>query len=249
MLRLQDVSASYGRHPVLRGATLHVAAGEICAVLEANGAGKTTLLRSVMGLVPSVTGSIEGPAGQDLRKLRTAQIARCGVAYVPEGRGILNSLTVAENLLLGATPLRSRGQHATIREQMDRVTLRFPILKERLGQRAGLLSGGEQQMLAIGRALMSRPQVLLLDEPSLGLAPVIRQTVADLLKEIVSAEGLAVLLVEQDVSLAQRCASRGYLLKRGEVVAEGDTASLLGHESLKRSYLGSGPAGVHWTTR
>ena len=178
MLALENVSASYGDANVIDAITLRVNVGEICVILGANGAGKTTILRAIMGYLPLVTGSITGPDNVELKGLPTHKIARLGVAYVPEGRGILYSLTVRENLLVGAMPGRADCTTSVV-DRMESVLQNFPILRERLDQDAGLLSGGQQQMLAIGRALISAPRVLLLDEPSLGLAPLVRQEIAD----------------------------------------------------------------------
>src|SRR5438105_4513066 len=205
MIELRKVSASYtGGSPVIADISLRVDEAEICAILGANGAGKSTLLRAIMGLLPHVSGSIIGPLGKPLDHLPTYRIARDGIAYVPEGRGILYSLDVRENLLVGATPLLARDP-SRVADRLARVLGLFPILRERLNQRAGSLSGGQQQMLAIARALVSEPRVMLLDEPSLGLAPLVKREVADLLTRIRQSERVAILLVEQDIKMAQRC--------------------------------------------
>ncbi len=244
MLNIDALTASYGRAAVLHGISLHVEPGEVCAVLGANGAGKTTLLRSIMGLLPATPqGWIEGPAGLRLTGLPTFRIARSGVAYVPEGRGILNSLTVLENLQLGEALLQRRDPSARSSAAMDAVLDRFPVLREKCYIHAGLLSGGQQQMLAIGRALLPRPKVLLLDEPSLGLAPLIRGEIAALLREIANRDRVAVLVAEQDITLAQRCADRAYVLRQGSVVCELAGSGLHDRNGLRALYLGPGLSG------
>lgn len=237
MLALENVSASYGDGNVIEAITLRVNAGEICVILGANGAGKTTILRAVMGYLPSVAGSITGPDNVAIKGLPTHRIARLGVAYVPEGRGILYSLTVRENLLVGAMPGRAGGT-MPLAARMESVLQKFPILRERLAQDAGLLSGGQQQMLAIGRALVSAPRVLLLDEPSLGLAPLVRREIADILVTIKRTRGPAVLLVEQDVKLAQRCADFALVLRRGRLIKRLEISELEDREGLRNAYLG-----------
>ena len=236
MLTLKDVSASYGAAPVISGISAIVVPGEICAVLGANGAGKTTLLRAIMGLVPSISGTISGPEGRVISGLQTWQIVRSGVGYVQEGRGILYSLTVRENLLVGATPLLSAGR-AACAARFAAVLEEFPMLKPRLDDQAGLLSGGQQQMLAIARALISQPHILMLDEPSLGLAPRIRRQISDILLEIRARGNVAVLLVEQDIKLAQRCADRAFVLRRGRLSSELSGPALQDREVLRQAYL------------
>lgn len=235
MLALENVSASYGYGKVIEGISLRVNAGEICAILGANGAGKTSILRAIMGFLPSVTGSITGPDGVRIDGLPTHQIARAGVGYVPEGRGILYSLTVRDNLLVGAM---REGRAASLDARMELVLRKFPILRERLDQDAGLLSGGQQQMLAIARALISAPRVLLLDEPSLGLAPLIRRDIAETLVTIKRDRGPAVLLVEQDVKVAQRSADFALVLRRGRLIKRLDASGLVDREGLRNAYLG-----------
>jgi branched-chain amino acid transport system ATP-binding protein len=237
MLALENVSASYGHGNVIEAISLRVNAGEICAILGANGAGKTTILRAIMGYLPSVAGSITGPDNVQIKGLPTHEIARLGVAYVPEGRGILYSLTVRENLLVGAMPGRAGGA-LPLAERMESVLQTFPILRERLDQDAGLLSGGQQQMLAIGRALISAPRVLLLDEPSLGLAPLVRREMAETLATIKRDRGPAVLLVEQDVKLTQRCADFALVLRRGQLIRRLEVSELADREGLRNAYLG-----------
>ena len=240
MIELRNVSASYtGASPVIADVSLRVDEGEICAILGANGAGKSTLLRAIMGLLPHVSGSITGPGGRSLDRLPTYRVARTGVAYVPEGRGILYSLDVRENLLVGATSLLARDADR-LADRLARVLELFPILRERMDQRAGSLSGGQQQMLAIARALVSEPRVMLLDEPSLGLAPLVKHEVANLLTRIRQTERITILLVEQDIKMAQRCVGRALILRRGRIVDELSLEALADSERLRHAYLGMG---------
>jgi len=238
MLALECVSASYGNGDVIGGISIDVAPGEVGVILGPNGAGKTSTLRAIMGFLQITGGIIRGPDGAMLRGMPPHQIARLGVAYVPEGRGILNSLTARENLLVGASARRLTGTQTANR--IDTVLETFPALRERLGHSAGLLSGGQQQMLAIGRALMASPRVLLLDEPSLGLAPLVRREISELLLSIKSARNLSVLLVEQDIRLAQRCADFAHVLRRGRLSARFDTSELADRAALRDAYLGRG---------
>jgi len=240
MLALEGVSASHGNGDVIGGISIDVAPGEVGVILGPNGAGKTSTLRAIMGYLQITGGIIRGPDGAMLRGMPPHRIARLGVAYVPEGRGILNSLTVRENLQVGASARRLTG--AQTANRIDTVLGTFPALRERLGHSAGLLSGGQQQMLAIGRALMASPRVLLLDEPSLGLAPLVRREISELLLSIKSARNLAVLLVEQDIRLAQRCADFAYVLRRGRLSARFDRSELADRNALRDAYLGHGSA-------
>jgi branched-chain amino acid transport system ATP-binding protein len=248
VLILSSVSVHHGHVQAVRRVDLSVGPGEIVALLGANGAGKTSMLRAVAGLHRPSEGSI-GWAGQKLDGMGAAQVARAGVALVPEGRQLLHTMTVRDNLLLGQyTHLADRlGQllgpvgrvwrSDAVRERLAAVYALFPRLAEREGQVAGSLSGGEQQMLAIGRALMSRPQLLLLDEPSIGLAPNLVREILELLEQL-RAEGLAVLLVEQDAHAALRVAARGYVLETGRIVAEGSARELLDSPRMRSAYLG-----------
>jgi branched-chain amino acid transport system ATP-binding protein len=232
LLELKGVSARYGPLEALHGINLSVGEGEVIAVLGANGAGKTTTLRAVSGTVRT-SGEIVF-AGKPLPR-RPESVARAGIAHVPEGRGTFAELSVEENLSLGAYVRRDR---AGVKADRERVLERFPILAERRGQAAGSLSGGEQQQLALARALMQRPRLLLLDEPSLGLAP---RIVADLFRvvgELNEREGLSVLVVEQNASLALASSSRAYLLEVGRVAVAGTSTELERDESVRRSYLG-----------
>jgi len=231
LLSVRDVTASYGKVMALRGVTLDVGRGEMVCLVGANGAGKTTLMKVIMGLLPAANGSVEF-AGRSLLGMRTHGIARLGIAYVPEGRGTLHELSVRENLRLGAFPRRWDAQ---TRSDLDRVLARFPALAERIGQAAGTLSGGEQQMLVIARALMSRPQLMLLDEPSLGLAPLIAARIFELIAAL-KQEGVAVLLVEQNARAALKLATRGYVIELGRTVLEGENLS--GDKRVLDAYLG-----------
>ena len=232
LLELRGVAARYGSLQALHGIDLSVGEGEIVAVLGANGAGKTTTLRAISGTVRA-TGSIVF-AGERLAR-RPEAVARAGIAHVPEGRGTFTQLSVDENLRLGAHVRRDR---AAVKADHDRVLERFPGLADRRGQAAGTLSGGEQQQLALARALMQQPRLLLLDEPSLGLAP---RVVADFFRvvgELNEQEGLSVLVVEQNANLALASSSRAYVLEVGRVAVAGKSVELQRHESVRRSYLG-----------
>jgi len=231
LLELEDVYARYGPVQALRGVSLSVGEGEVVAVLGGNGAGKTTTLRAVSGLV-STSGEVR-LASERITRAAPERVARAGVAHVPEGRGIFSELSVDENLRLGSY-LR-RGGFAV---GFERVRGHFPWLEERRAQQAGTLSGGEQQMLAIARALMSRPRLLLLDEPSLGLAPLVVREIFRILGDLNEQEGLAVLVVEQNAKLALRSSSRAYVLEVGRVALEGPSSELAENESVRKSYLG-----------
>jgi branched-chain amino acid transport system ATP-binding protein len=234
LLQLDEVEAGYGPVTVLHGISLTVGDGEIVAVLGANGAGKTTTLRAVSGTVKRSGGEIVF-AGNRISRRPPEAVARLGVAHVPEGRGTLTELSVRENLRLGAYVRRDR---AAIREDERRVLSYFPWLEQRGGQSAGTLSGGEQQMLALARALMLRPKLVLLDEPSLGLAPLVVSEIFRIVRELNEREGLAVLVVEQNAALALEASSRAYVLEVGKVAVEGPSADLRRNESVRRSYLG-----------
>ena len=231
LLELDDVHARYGPVEALHGVSLSVGEGEVVAVLGGNGAGKTTTLRAVSGLV-STSGEVRF-GGERITRAAPERVARAGVAHVPEGRGIFQELSVYENLRLGAY-LRRKG----FAESYQRACGLFPFLEARRQQQAGTLSGGEQQMLAIARALMSRPRLLLLDEPSLGLAPIVVREIFTILGDLNEKEGLAVLVVEQNAKLALRSSSRAYVLEVGRVALEGPSAELAEDESVRNSYLG-----------
>ena len=233
MLEVRDLHVYYGPIHALKGVSLSVAEGEIVTLIGANGAGKTTLLRAISGLTPPRRGTIAFEGRSLLRRL-PEDIVRLGVSHVPEGRRIFANLTVQENLELGAFLRRDRAELARDRE---RVFALFPRLKERLHQVAGTLSGGEQQMLAIGRALMARPRLLLLDEPSLGLAPLLVRTIFDVIKEI-NGQGTTILLVEQNAHMALSIAHRAYVLETGRIVLEGPAEALRQSEQIRAAYLG-----------
>ena len=231
LLRLDDVEARYGPVQALHGVSLEVGEGEVVAVLGANGAGKTTTLRAVSGTVRR-SGEVVF-RGRPLRGGPEAA-AKAGIAHVPEGRGTFTELTVAENLRLGAYTRRDR----EVRSDLRRIAEYFPWVEERGDQRAGTLSGGEQQMLALARALMSRPALLMLDEPSLGLAPMVVREIFRIVRRLNESEGLAVLVVEQDARIALDAASSAYVLEVGRVAVAGPSAALRDDESVRRSYLG-----------
>jgi branched-chain amino acid transport system ATP-binding protein len=233
LLEVDALSAAYGEVQALHGVSLRIDEGEIVCVLGANGAGKTTLLRALSGLLPVRAGRVTY-AGRDLRGLQPEQIVRAGVVHVPQGRMVFTSLTVRENLVMGGYTRRA----ADARAGIERAVGYFPYLGERLAQRAGTLSGGEQQMLAIARGLMSAPRLLMLDEPSMGVAPVIKDFIFEKLCEIRRAENTAILLVEQDADVALAVADRGYVLETGTVAIEGPAGELRANEDLKRAYLG-----------
>jgi branched-chain amino acid transport system ATP-binding protein len=233
LLELAGVEAAYGPIKALYGINAHVDEGSIVALLGANGAGKTTTLRAICGMVPTV-GRIRFD-GREIRGQRPEEVIRLGIAHVPEGRGTLSQLTVWENLRLGAY-VRRDGNGVKI--DFERVMGYFPWIRERRNQVAALLSGGEQQMLAIARALMLKPKMLLLDEPSLGLAPIVVRDIFRIVETINREQGLTVLIVEQNASLALQIAQRAYVLEVGRVVLEGDSHELSRDESVRKSYLG-----------
>ena len=233
-LEVQDLRVSYGAIEALKGVSIHLDAGEIVTLIGANGAGKSTTLRAIMGLVPASGGEVRfhgNPTGE----VPTFQLVRQGLILVPEGRAIFANLSVRENLDMGAY---SRRDTREIAQDFERVFTIFPRLKERDKQTGGTLSGGEQQMLAIGRALMSRPKVLLLDEPSLGLAPILVTELFRVIGELNEEEGLSVLVVEQNATLALSASSRAYVLEVGRVAVAGTSDELRRNESVRRSYLG-----------
>jgi branched-chain amino acid transport system ATP-binding protein len=227
LLELQNVEASYGPIRALHGVSLTVDEGQVVAVLGANGAGKSTTLRAISGLVRR-RGSIAF-AGKSVVRARPESVARAGIAHVPEGRGLFEELTVHENLRMGAY---------TRKGEIDRVYSYFPWLRERGAQQAGTLSGGEQQMLALARALVSRPRLLMLDEPSLGLAPIVVEELFRIVAELNKQEQLTVLVVEQNAEVALSVADRAYVLETGHVAVEGTADELRRHEGVRKSYLG-----------
>lgn len=236
LLRVHDVHAGYGAAPVLHGVSLDVGEGEIAALLGPNGAGKTTTLRAISGLVGVSRGSIEFE-DHELRGLGAEAIVARGIAHVPEGRGVFPALTVEENLRLGGYLVHRRP--AEYRANIDRVYESFPVLADRAKQFAGTLSGGEQQMLAIGRGLMSSPKLLLVDEASLGLAPIIVKRLFGIIREI-NASGTTVLMVEQNATFTLAIAARAFLMQKGEIVASG-TGEELKRQGIAEAYLGTAP--------
>ena len=231
LLELEDVEARYGPIKALHGVSLQVDEGKVVAVLGANGAGKTTTLRAVSNTVKR-SGDVRF-AGRPLGRRPPESVAKLGIAHVPEGRGTFAELTVMENLRLGGYTRRG-----SIKADLDRVRAYFPWIDERADQQAGTLSGGEQQMLALARAFMQRPKLLLLDEPSLGLAPLVVSEIFRIVKELNEHEGMTVLVVEQNASIALQAASDAYVLEVGKVALSGPSAELREHESVRRSYLG-----------
>jgi len=233
MLEVNDIHAYYGNIHALKGISLTVEEGEIVTLIGANGAGKTTTLRTISGLLPPRSGMIT-LEDEDLSKYKAHEIVYKGVAMVPEGRGVFSKLTVSENLEMGAY---SRNDRAGIAQDLEYVFTLFPRLKERRKQVAGTLSGGEQQMLATARAMMARPRLLLMDEPSMGLAPVLVEDVFDRMVEI-NREGTTILLVEQNANMALQFASRGYVLQTGEIVLSDTCEGLRQNEMVQKAYLG-----------
>ena len=233
LLEVKDLVVSYGGIEALKGISFKVNEGEIATLIGANGAGKSTTLRAITSLVPVKGGSILYD-GQDITHLDTQKIVEKGIALVPEGRRVFAGMTVLENLEMGAYTRKDKGEIAA---SFDRVYERFPRLKERRKQLAGTLSGGEQQMLAMGRALMSNPKILLLDEPSMGLSPLFVNEIFKIIEEV-SAQGVTVLLVEQNAKKALAIANRAYVLETGKIVKSGDSHELMNDPSIKAAYLG-----------
>jgi branched-chain amino acid transport system ATP-binding protein len=233
LLALEQLQVAYGGIRAVKGIDLHVDPGELVCLIGANGAGKTTTLRAVTGLVHAAAGRVVYD-GQDIAALKPHQIARRGLALVPEGRGVFAQLSIEENLAMGAY---TRSDRPGVASDVERIFTLFPRLKERRRQTAGTLSGGEQQMLAIGRALMSRPKLLLLDEPSMGLAPLMVERIFEVVRAI-AAEGVTLLLVEQNARLALEVSHRGYVLEGGLVAFSGEARSLLGDSRIREAYLG-----------
>ena len=233
MLEIKDLSVYYGVIQALKGISFEVNEGEVIALIGANGAGKTTTLHTVSGLIAPKSGSVIFE-GQDITKVPAHKIVSMGMAHVPEGRRVFGSLSVLQNLRLGAYTRSSKDE---VEETLQKVYKRFPRLEERKNQLAGTLSGGEQQMLAMGRALMSNPRIILMDEPSMGLSPILVNEIFDIIKEV-SAGGTTVLLVEQNAKKALSIADRGYVLETGKIVLEGKAQELLHDESVRTAYLG-----------
>ena len=233
LLEIKDLCAGYGDLQVLFNISMKVNEGEVVSLVGSNGAGKTTLLRILSGLEPVKSGSILYQ-GQDLTKIKPYEKADHGIAHIPQGRGILGSLTVKENLVMGAYPKAAR---AAMDKNIEKSFELFPILKERQNQMAGSLSGGEQQMLAIARALMISPKLLMLDEPSLGLAPIVVKDMFDIISNV-AKQGVSILIVEQNLNQALSVADRGYVLETGQIVMEGKASDLLANEEIQAAYLG-----------
>jgi len=238
LLRTKNLYVSYGKIEALKGIDFYVETGEIVCIIGANGAGKTTFLKSVMGLLPLQGGEIYYENKLILSKekaLPTNKIVGSGISLVPEGRRIFTDLTVIENLEMGAFLIKDKKKYE---KRLNEVFSLFPILKERQKQKAGLLSGGEQQMLAISRALMSYPKLLLLDEPSLGLAPLVVKNILEVLKKINVEENVTICLVEQNAKMALKISNRGYVMETGKIVLEGSSGDLLDNPAVKSAYLG-----------
>lgn len=233
MLRLQEVHAHYGAIHALRGVNLEVEEGQIVTLIGANGAGKSSTLMAISGIIRPTAGRIIFE-GEDLTHLPSHAIVRRGISQVPEGRRIFPKLTVLENLEMGAY---TRTDAAQIRQDLDRVFLLFPLLKDRQSQLSGTLSGGEQQMLAIGRALMARPRLLLLDEPSLGLAPKLVETIFEVIREI-NAQATTIMLVEQNAHMALQVAAKGYVMEVGRIVLTDEAENLMANSDVRNAYLG-----------
>ncbi|MBW1979932.1 MAG: ABC transporter ATP-binding protein [Deltaproteobacteria bacterium] len=235
MLRLKSVHTYYGKIHALKGVSLHVRPGEIVTLIGANGAGKTTLLKTISGLIRASRGTIEFN-GEDLSKMSAEQIVRRGISHVPEGRKLFGTLSVRDNLEMGAF---IRGDKEEIGADLSRIREKFPILSERWEQMAGTLSGGEQQIVAITRALMAKPTLLILDEPSMGLSPLLTKEIFHIILRL-REEGTTILLVEQNARAALHVADRGYVLETGRIVLQGKCKMLLEHNEVRRAYLGKG---------
>ena len=233
MLEVKDLQVSYGMIQAIKGISFEVNQGEVIALIGANGAGKTTILHTVTGLIAPKKGSILFE-GQDITKIPAHKIVSMGMAHVPEGRRVFAQLSVYDNLKMGAY---TRKDKTEIEESLEMVYKRFPRLEERRNQMAGTLSGGEQQMLAMGRALMSKPKIILMDEPSMGLSPIFVNEIFDIIQEV-SASGTTVLLVEQNAKKALSIADRAYVLETGNIALEGDAKVLMNDDSIKKAYLG-----------
>ena len=233
MLKVTDLQVYYGVIQAIKGLSFEVNEGEVIALIGANGAGKTTILHTITGLVEAKSGTVEFE-GKNITKMPGHKIVTLGMAHVPEGRRVFAELSVLENLKMGAYTRKDKNE---IAQSLEMVYKRFPRLEERKNQLAGTLSGGEQQMLAMGRALMSHPKIILMDEPSMGLSPIFVNEIFDIIKEV-SASGTTVLLVEQNAKKALSIADRAYVLETGKIVLEGDAKELMNDESVKKAYLG-----------
>jgi branched-chain amino acid transport system ATP-binding protein len=236
LLEIKDLKVAYGKIQAVKGISLHINAGEIVTLVGANGAGKTTLLKTISGLLKPSSGVINFE-GKDIQGINPHSRVLEGLCQAPEGRGIFPGMTVLENLEMGKYARKDWKNE--LKEDLDRIYTLFPRLKERQSQAGGTLSGGEQQMLSIGRALMSRPRLLLLDEPSMGLAPKFIQQIFNIIREI-QTQGVSILLVEQNAAQALSCANRAYILETGNIVKEGAGKDLLNDDAIKKAYLGTG---------
>jgi len=236
LLEIKDLKVAYGKIQAVKGISLHINAGEIVTLVGANGAGKTTLLKTISGLLKPSSGVINFE-GKDIQGINPHNRVLEGLCQAPEGRGIFPGMTVLENLEMGKYARKDWKNE--LKEDLNRIYTLFPRLKERQSQAGGTLSGGEQQMLSIGRALMSRPRLLLLDEPSMGLAPKFIQQIFNIIREI-QTQGVSILLVEQNAAQALSCANRAYILETGNIVKEGAGKELLNDEAIKKAYLGTG---------
>ena len=234
MLEVKDLQVYYGVIQALKGISFHVEQGEVIALIGANGAGKTTTLQTLTGIIPAKAGSIMF-GGKDLTKTPAHKIVEMGMAHVPEGRRVFADMSVYENLLMGAYTRKDKNE---IAQSLEMVYKRFPRLKERTGQRAGTLSGGEQQMLAMGRALMSHPKLIVLDEPSMGLSPKLVKEIFAIIRKL-HDQGITVLLVEQNANMALSIADRAYVLETGRITMEGDAKELMDNEQVRKAYLGA----------
>jgi branched-chain amino acid transport system ATP-binding protein len=238
MLRLKNINTYYGKVHALKNISLHLAEGEIVTLIGANGAGKTTILNTISGVAPASAGEVVF-SKQQVTAFSPDQIVKLGISQVPEGRQVFKPLSVEDNLELGAyLRYRSREGKSAIHADLERMYTLFPRLKERRKQLAGTMSGGEQQMLAIGRALMAKPKLILLDEPSMGLAPLVVQEIFRVLNQLRSESGVTILLVEQNAKAALKLADRGYVLETGKVILEGPADELMENAEVKRAYLG-----------
>jgi len=238
VLRIRNLKSYYGNLQALKGVSLHVEGAEIVALIGANGAGKTTLLHSIMGLISAREGEIAFN-GEPIATCRPREVVRRGISLIPEGRQLFGSMSVRDNMILGAYQRYHRVGRDEVRQDLDATCKRLPVLRERAHQLAGTLSGGEQQMVAIGRALMAKPHLLLLDEPSLGLAPLIVAEIFRIVAQL-REEGTTILLVEQNTHAALQIASRAYVIETGQIVLEGTPRELLNNKEITRAYLGKG---------
>ena len=234
MLKIENLNAGYGDMQVLFDITMNVEEGEVVSLVGSNGAGKTTILRILSGFLPIKSGTITY-CGHDLLKTKPQQRAEIGISHIPQGRGILGTLSVKENLIMGAYPKKVR---KTMNVEIERAYNRFPKLRDRQNQMAGTLSGGEQQMLAISRALMIHPKLLMLDEPSLGLAPIVVENMFEIISSVSKEEGISILIVEQNLVQALSVADRAYVLETGKLVMQGPAKELADNPDIQRAYLG-----------